>query len=92
MGDLQISKIYCLPYQEVTVCEVGEEDFPRTMGDQRFQALALLTLQEAAEACVIKLFEDANLCAVNAKWISLMAKDIQLAHRIWGDMVKYLSV
>ena len=43
-------------------------------GDPRFLALAFFTLQEAAEAYVINLFEDANLCAVHAKHITLMQK------------------
>ena len=49
-----------------------------------FQATALLTLQEATEAYVVALFEDANQCAIHAKWVTLMPKDIQLAHRIRG--------
>ena len=52
-------------------------------GDLRFQALALLTLQEVLEAYVVKLF--ANLCgAVHVKRGTLMPKDIQLTWGIWG--------
>ena len=40
------------------VREITQEQW----GDLRFQALALLTLQKAAEAYVVNLFEDANLC------------------------------
>ena len=68
------------------VREIAQEEW----GDLRFQALALLTLQEVAEAYIVNLFEDANLCAVHVKCITLMPKDIQLAHRIWGEMVKCL--
>ena len=53
-------------------------------GDLHFQALALLILQEAAEAYVVNVFEDANLCAIHAKRVTLMPKDIQLTQRIWG--------
>ena len=53
-------------------------------GNLRFQALALLILQEMAEAYIINLFEDAKLCAVHAKHITFMPKDIQLACRIQG--------
>jgi histone H3 len=35
--------------------------------DLRFQSTAILTLQEAAEAYLISLFEDTNLCAIHAK-------------------------
>ena len=47
-------------------------------GDLRFQAMALLTLQEAVEAYIMNLFEDANLCAIHGKHITLMSKDFQL--------------
>ena len=48
----------------------------------RIQAIAELALQEASEAYVRGLFEDANLCAVHAKWVTIMPKDINLAKRI----------
>ena len=44
-------------------------------GDLHFQATALLVLQEAVEAYVVNLFEDANLCAIHAKSIRVMPKD-----------------
>ncbi len=42
-------------------------------------------LQEASEAYLIGLFEDTNLCAIHAKRVTIMPKDIQLARRIRGD-------
>ena len=42
-------------------------------------------LQEAAEAYLVGLFEDSNLCAIHAKQITIMPKDIQLAHHIRGE-------
>ena len=53
--------------------------------DIRFQSLAVLALQEAAEAHLIGLFEDTNLCALHAKRVTIMPKDIQLARRIRGE-------
>ena len=50
----------------------------------KFQAAALGALQEAAEAFLIGLFEDTNLCAIHAKRVTIMPKDIQLARRIRG--------
>ncbi|KIM25217.1 hypothetical protein M408DRAFT_74684 [Serendipita vermifera MAFF 305830] len=50
----------------------------------RWQTSALLALQEAAEAYLVHLFEDANLCAIHAKRVTIMQKDIQLARRIRG--------
>jgi histone H3/H4 len=50
----------------------------------RWQATALEALQEAAEAYLTHLFEDANLCALHAKRVTIMPKDVQLARRIRG--------
>ena len=44
-----------------------------------------MALQEAAEAYLVRLFEDTNLCAIHAKWAMIMPKDIQLARRIRGE-------
>lgn len=55
----------------------------------RWQSHAILALQEAAEAYLVHLFEDANLCAIHAKRVTIMQKDIQLARRIrghWGGL------
>ena len=51
--------------------------------DLRIQAAAVQGLQEAAEAYLVGLFEDSNLCAIHAKWVTIMARDVQLARRIW---------
>ena len=55
------------------------------MTDLRFQSTALLALQEAAESYLIGLFEDTLLCAVHAKHVTIMPKDIQLARRLRGE-------
>ncbi|EDO31850.1 predicted protein, partial [Nematostella vectensis] len=51
----------------------------------RWQVAALMALQEAAEAFLVRLFEDANLCAIHAKRVTVMPRDIQLARRIRGQ-------
>ena len=53
--------------------------------DLRFQSAAILCLQEAAEAYLVRLFDDANLCAIHARRVTIMPKDIQLARRIRGE-------
>ena len=53
--------------------------------DLRFQPQAMGALQEAAEAYLVGLFEDTNLCAIHAKRVTIMPKDIQLARRIRGE-------
>jgi len=50
-----------------------------------WQASAILALQEAAEAHLVSLFEDCNLCAIHAKRVTIMPKDMQLARRIRGQ-------
>ncbi|KAK8923771.1 histone H3-like centromeric protein HTR12 [Platanthera zijinensis] len=50
----------------------------------RWQAEALIAIQEAAEAFLVELFDNANLCAIHAKRVTLMQKDMQLARRIGG--------
>ncbi|CAH0481820.1 unnamed protein product [Peronospora belbahrii] len=50
----------------------------------RWQAEALLALQEAAETYLVRTFEDANLCAIHGKRVTLQVKDIQLSLRIRG--------
>ena len=51
----------------------------------RWQGTAILALQEAAEAHLVSLFEDANLCAIHGKRVTIMPKDMQLARRIRGQ-------
>ncbi|XP_057728559.1 histone H3.3-like [Arachis stenosperma] len=53
--------------------------------DLRFQSHAVLALQEAVEAYLVGLFEDTNLCAIHAKRVTIMPKDLQLARRIRGE-------
>jgi len=51
----------------------------------RWQAAACLALQEAAEAHLVGLFEDSNLCAIHNGRVTLQVKDMQLARRIRGS-------
>ena len=51
----------------------------------RWQGSAILALQEASEAYKVVLFEDTNLCAIHAKRVTVMPKDMQLARRIRGE-------
>ena len=69
-----------LPFQRL-VRELAQ-DF---RNDLRFQSSAVLALQEASEAYLVGLFEDTNLCAVHAKRVTIMPKDILLAKKIRGD-------
>ena len=50
----------------------------------RFQPIALLALQEAAESYIVSVFEDVNLCAIHARRVTIMPRDMRLALRIRG--------
>ena len=54
----------------------------------RFQQEAIMALQEACEAYLVGLFEDTNLCAIHAKRVTIMPRDMQLARRIRGEHSK----
>ena len=69
-----------LPFQRL-VREIAQ-DFKT---DLKFQSAAIRTLQEASEAYLVGLFEDTNLCAIHAKRVTVMPRDIQLARRIRGE-------
>ena len=69
-----------LPFQRL-VREIAQ-DFKT---DLRFQSAAILCLQEAAEAYLVRLFDDANLCAIHTRRVTIMPKDILLARRIRGE-------
>jgi histone H3 len=76
-ADLLIRK---LPFQRL-VREIAQE----YKHDLRFQSTAILALQEAAEAYLVGLFEDTNLCAIHAHRVTIQPKDMQLARRIRGE-------
>ena len=68
-----------LPFQRL-VREVADA----FKANVRFQSHAILALQEASEMFLTAVFEDTNLCAIHAKRVTIMAKDMQLACRIAG--------
>lgn len=75
--DLLIKK---LPFQRLVrdvACAISPEI--------RWQSTALLALQEASEAYLVGLFEDTNLCAIHAKRVTIMPRDLHLARRIRGE-------
>jgi histone H3 len=75
--DLLLRKV---PFQRL-VREIAR-DFK---DDVRFQGSAIDALQHAAEAYLVGLFEDTNLCAIHAKRVTIMPRDMQLARRIRGE-------
>ncbi|XP_030664512.1 uncharacterized protein LOC100600166 [Nomascus leucogenys] len=66
-----------LPFQRL-VREIAQAISP----DLRFQSAAIGALQEASEAYLVRLFEDTNLCAIHARRVTIMPRDMQLARRL----------
>ena len=64
--------------RQIAVEELGLKDI-------RFQSIAILAIQEAAEAYLVGVFEDTNLCAIHAKRVTITEKDMRLARRIRGE-------
>ena len=69
-----------LPFQRL-VREIAQ-DFKT---DLRFQSHAITALQEASEVFLVQLFEDTNLCAIHAKRVTIMPRDLALARKIRGE-------
>ncbi|MCE3050665.1 5-hydroxytryptamine receptor 2A [Datura stramonium] len=90
-GTMALRKI--MKYQKSTELLIRKLPFQRLVReiaqdfkiDLRFQRSVVATLQEAAEAYLVGLFEDTNICAIHAKRVTIMPKDIQLARRIRGE-------
>ena len=59
------------PFQRV-VREIAQD----IKTELRFQSAAILYLQEATEAYLVGLLDDANLCAIHARRVTIMPKDI----------------
>jgi len=79
-------------YQRSTELLIKKAPFGRLVKEisqdfkvKRFQATAVLALQEAAESYLVSLFEDSLLCATHAKRVTVRPTDIQLARRIRGE-------
>jgi histone H3/H4 len=82
-------------YQRSTDVLMGKLPFQRVVREvladkgagnvDRVQASAMAALQQAAEAYLVKLFEDSNLLAIHDRRITIMPRDIPLARRLTGE-------
>jgi len=54
--------------------------------DLRFQSSALTALQDASEAYMVTLFEDAQISAIHARRVTILPRDFQLVRRIRGEI------
>ncbi|KAH0839874.1 histone-fold-containing protein [Lanmaoa asiatica] len=75
--------------REIALDMMTDTNYQMNETGLRWQSSAIMALQEATEAFLVHLFEDANLCAIHAKRVTIMQRDIQLARRIrgpWGGL------
>ena len=90
-GTVALCKILC--YQKSTELLLKKMPFQRlgreiaqdSKTDLCFQHRSVMALQKAGKAYLVGLFEDSNLCAIHAKRVTIMPKDIQLARHIQGE-------
>ena len=90
-GTVALREIHC--YEKSTDLLIRKLPFSRLIreiaqdfkGDLRFTSTSLLVQQEASEAYLVGLLEDTNLCAIHAKHVTIMPKDMQLTRRIRGE-------
>lgn len=83
-------------YQKTTCFLIRTRPFQRVVREvtqdykdnARFQPAAMDALQEATEAYMVELFEDANLCAIHAKRTTVTDRDMVLALRIRGEKAR----
>ena len=73
-----------LPFSRL-VREIAISICGASMPDCRFTATSLMALQEASEEYLTMLLEDANLCAIHGKRVTIMPEDLRLAMRVHGD-------
>ena len=80
-------------YQKSTKLLLGKAPFQRLVRevcvnlhcDPKFQSTGLLALQEAAEAYLVGVMEDTNMCAALAGRVTITVQDLRLARRIRGE-------
>jgi histone H3 len=73
------------PFERTCRDTLNEYRMGRTTQVCRFQGSAIEALQVAAEVHLTVMFEDTNLCAIHAKRVTIMPKDVRLARRLTGD-------
>jgi len=74
---------------KLSFCRLVKELLSNAVGggseQLRIQTYALDALQEAAESFMVRFFEESNLCAIHAKRVTLMPKDMQLLKALKYD-------
>ena len=73
----QMSKVSAEAHVRIDI-EMANEEYC-------WQSDAIKSLQQAAEYYLVSLMDDANMCAIHAKRVTIIPKDIQLVRRIHGE-------
>ena len=71
-------KVFTKVVRDITETLFPEEEY-------KFSLRAISALHVATEDFLVGLFEDAYLCALHAKRVTLMKRDMTLARRLRGD-------
>uniref|UniRef100_A0A670K2S0 Core Histone H2A/H2B/H3 domain-containing protein n=1 Tax=Podarcis muralis TaxID=64176 RepID=A0A670K2S0_PODMU len=83
--DSSLPKVHGTFDSQASVPEAGKGDGSRLQDRLEVPECSHWCSAGASEAYLVGLFEDTNLCAIHAKRVTIMPKDIQLARRIWGE-------
>ena len=79
----------CLLLQKLPFARLMREISQDFKTDLRFTADSIYALQNAAKIYLAGLFEDTNLCTIHTKRCTIFPKDMQLAHHLRGEDVKW---
>jgi histone H3 len=72
-----------LPFQRL-VSEIAQD----IKAELRYRISAIMALQEVSEFYFVGLFEDINLCASQAKRVTVITENMQLTRRIRSEQAR----
>ena len=85
LRNLLVPEDHQAPHSPTTLTYTCQGDWPEHMDGYQVPGDGHGSLQQSAKAYLTGLFEDTNLCAIHAKRVTILQRDIQLAHRIHGE-------
>ena len=88
LGNKKVSENNRSPHPKAAILEVGREILQWEHAFHLIQGSTVLALHEAAETYLIRLMENMNLCAIHAKQVTILLRDMQLARQIRGETLK----
>ena len=79
----------CLLIRKLPFSRLVREIAQDCKADLRFTAEAIYALQNASEIYLVGLFGNTQLCAIHAKWVTIMPKDMHLVRKLRGELDKW---